>query len=315
MEELYNLVDKKNQLKLLLEKEIRYTGVEQAFNRIPDDCITPEISNFVNEKLKKFDDIYQEIEIFIKSQIDSIDNRIKEITIPFKKSGYKVIPQQNKEEMIFNYVTGGEEDAFRLLNLDEDLEEMVGTIISSYSSWKYPSLEIGCGRGAMTHYMKSADPLYVTDVNKNSMTDMRNKFNQIYQKRIRTYLNNSDSATRFDFLPQNQFKFILSWNVFNYYPEHEFRETMKSCWNLLRQGGEIMFSYNDCDFLPCVKKACNGDGSWLTEETVRSILTDIGYEIYSINHADGQIHWVEASKPGELTTVKVHPSIGKIALT
>jgi len=166
----------------------------------------------------------------------------------------------------------------------------------------------------MTIHMKSADPLYVTDVSQNFLFSTKNQFNEIYKKRIRAYLQKRENFTEFNYLPQNQFKFILAWNVFNYYPEHELKEILKSCWDLLRPGGDIMFSYNDCEYLPCVTKFAYGSGSWITEKSIIKILTDLGYEINSIVHADGEVHWVEACKAGELGSVKVHPSIGKIHL-
>jgi 2-polyprenyl-3-methyl-5-hydroxy-6-metoxy-1,4-benzoquinol methylase len=116
----------------------------------------------------------------------------------------------------------------------------------------------------------------------------------------------------FNFLPQEQFKFILSWNVLNYYPKNDLREFLSSCWNLLRPGGSMIFSYNDCDYKECVKKFKTGVGSWMNESLIKEVTKDVGLVIKNIHHSYETIHWVECNKPGDLSSTKVSSPIGRI---
>jgi SAM-dependent methyltransferase len=307
---LEELVTVKIYLKKLLESN-DYIGYEKSYNRLPDSIKT--LIKDVNLE-KEIDDlkvIRNQFENKVKKELDKIQSQIDLIIEPAKKEGYlPLIKDINPNH--YTIVRGNNSDGQYLESNDEAMET-IKTIIASYSNWQFPSLEIGCGTGQMTSCMVSADPLYVTDLYIENLESLKSKFNQIYQKRIRCYLNRGD-MTKFEFLPSNQLQFILAWNVFNYYPQTELQHTLSSCWELLRPGGSILFSYSDCDYTENVKSFSYGLTSWLTQDIVEKILIDIGFEINAFHHYDHIIQWVEARKPGSLTTVKIHPSIGKISL-
>lgn len=312
--DIYDLVRLRYELQKLLVKDAEYSGYQKAINRLPENFIPQELLASLKQKSSEITSIHQNVKKFIEEEISKLDKKIiEELPEGWDKNEY----HYNKKEFpnnVFHMVNLPEYERDRLLEVDEDVMEIISTIIGTYSDWKFPSLEIGCGQGNATVFMKAADPLYVTDCHEESLISTKNQFNEIYKKRLRCYLNRNEDYTQLNFLPKNQFKFILAWNVFNYYPKTELTEILKSCWDLLRPGGDLMFSYNDCDFLECINKFKHGRATWLTERIVRDILEDLGYEIHSFTHADDQVHWVECCKPGELTSVKMHPAIGKINL-
>ena len=141
------------------------------------------------------------------------------------------------------------------------------------------------------------------------------KFNEVYQRRLRTYLTGVHAKRReFDYsmLPQEQFGFIFAWNVVNFWPFQETKRALTQCYNLLRPGGAMMFSFNNCDIVQCAESAESGYKSYLTKTLLNSIFDELGFEIIQYRSTSVNVHWVEIKKPGALTTTKRHQALGKI---
>lgn len=311
--ELYNLVETRNFLKKFLNDDVNFLGYEQCFNRVPEKIRTdhlvfksmlPLIENLKVQNNNLTD--------YIKKTIMDLNNQIESLTKDYHKSGYQF---KVKDEVIIHSPFGGVlAENKKKMEVQEDILEDIKVIIQSKSEWNYPSLEIGCGNNDISRCMPIGDPYYVTDMHKETLESLKNTFNEIYKRKVRCYLNSDlENYTNFSFLPQEQFKFILSWNVLNYYPKLEFKQFLSSCWNLLRPGGSMVFSYNDCDYKECVRKFYFGS-SWMNESMIREILKEVGLIIKNIHHSTESIHWVECEKPGDLSSVKMSPSIGRIII-
>jgi len=138
----------------------------------------------------------------------------------------------------------------------------------SYTDWRYPVLEIGPGDGTWTEHLIAGDPLYIVDLHQEFLDNTLNKFNPVYRNRGRSYIVGAHGIadTDFSLLPQGQFGFIFSWNVFNYYPLEYTKLMLTQCMGLLRPGGVMMFSYNNCDVVQCAEYAEKGLASWMQKE-------------------------------------------------
>jgi len=194
---------------------------------------------------------------------------------------------------------------------------MLISIIRGYTNWHYPTLEIGPGHGEWTEHLIAGDPLYIVDIQQEYIHSTLSKFNDVYRRRIRPYLTKpgkEDNFANLSDLPQQQFGFIFAWNVFNYFPLTELTSYLMESFNLLRPGGVMMFSYNNCDTPACAYSVEVGLRSWMTKNLLIETCTNLGFEIINTQSLEGaeQVHWVEIKKPGKLRTVKAHQVLGGI---
>lgn len=194
----------------------------------------------------------------------------------------------------------------------EDFLEQTRIIVSQKCLWNYPTLEIGCGNGAFTNWLVSSEIIYITDLHKEYLENTLNQFNSRMQKRIKPYLIDQKNIYDYKILPQNQIGFIFSWDVFDYYSLPEIKKLLKLSYELLRPGGSIIFTFNDCEFPTNAYMAEKGLYSWMTKSILTKNLELIGFEVIKFYTDNGINHMVEAKKPGTLSTYKFHAIVGKI---
>jgi SAM-dependent methyltransferase len=203
----------------------------------------------------------------------------------------------------------------RVLELSDDERGEIGTVLRSYTDWHYPTLEIGPGDGDWTESLVAGDPLYIVDRHQEFLDSTLAKFNEVYQKRLRPYLTGLHAdRPEFDYsmLPQGQFGFIFAWNVVNFWPLKETKHTLSQCWDLLKPGGAMMFSFNNCDVVQCAEAAETGYKSYLTPKLLNDIFNELGFQVIQYRSTSVNVHWVEIKKPGVLQTSKRHQTLGKI---
>jgi len=251
----------------------------------------------------------------LSALIDKINEEINELSKNFLARGYII-----NDSYASNSTDVDTERASRQMHITDDTRADIVTKIIKYTDWHYPALEIGPGDGVWTEHMVAADPLYLVDVHQEFLDATLAKFNPSYQARLRPYhLNgwadggwNPDKTFDLSVLPQNQIGFVFAWNVFDYFPLAETTKYLQEVFAVLRPGGTMMFSYNNCDVPQCAKNAEIGFKSWMPESLLVKTCRDIGFEITCTSAAQETIHYIEIRKPGELKTVKAHQVLGKI---
>lgn len=239
-----------------------------------------------------------------------IEKEIEVTTQPMLKLGYKINDFYGS-----NLTNCDVERSDRILELSDDERGEIGTVLRSYTDWRYPALEIGPGDGGWTESLVAADPLYIVDRHQEFLDSTLSNFNEVYQRRLRPYLTGIHAnRPEFDYsmLPEGQFGFIFAWNVVNFWPYKETKHSLKQCYNLLRAGGTMMFSFNNCDIVQCAEYAETGYKSYLTPKLLNSIFDELGFIVKQYRSTSVNVHWVEIQKPGALTTTKRHQTLGRI---
>jgi SAM-dependent methyltransferase len=253
-----------------------------------------------------------EINQSILTTIGEIDKEINRLAKQYFTSGYIVndfpAPIQVSIENDYD---------IRVLPIDEGTKTIVLNIARGYTDWHYPTLEIGPGHGKWTEHLIAGDPLYIVDIYQDYINSTLQRFNEVYRRRVRPYLvkpGQGDNFANLSDLPQQQFGFIFSWNVFNYFPLTELTSYLRESFKLLRPGGIMMFSYNNCNSSICAYNVEVGLKSWMTEQLLIETCKNLGFEIINTQSVSGseEVHWIEIKKPGKLRTVKAHQVLGKI---
>lgn len=257
----------------------------------------------------------------IEHQIGYIENKIPELITNIEQE----LEDRTKELLSRGYMINGgygsdstdviSERLGRQMLMHDGTRSEILVRARKYTDWRFPALEIGPGDGVWTEHLIAADPLYIVDVHQEFLDSTLDKFNHIYKNRVRPYLTGMHarrSDTDLSMLPINQFGFIFAWNVFDYFPLSHVVAFLEQSMNLLRPGGIMMFSYNNCDVVQCAEYAEDGFRSWMPKSLLTKTCTDMGFEIINHGHTEETVSWIEIKKPGTLKTVKGHQVMGEI---
>jgi SAM-dependent methyltransferase len=196
---------------------------------------------------------------------------------------------------------------------NENLDKTLRVKMHQYSDWRYPGLQYNIRHKKFVDCMIASDPLYITSNTVEECKEITKEYSELYQSRLRMYTNND-----WDKLPANQFGFILIWNYFEFHSIIKIKEFLEKIIALLRPGGVLMFSFNNCDLRESAMAAENKLLSYSSAHYIKNLCIELGYEIISFNDADTHslqcpwFSWAEIKRPGELNTVKAHQVLGKI---
>lgn len=268
-----------------------------------------DVKNDLVEQLTQLDSHITKTDELITNLIRYIEKLIEEQVKEFYKNGYLINGVEfTSETNVYN------ERQYRTVVCDETVKQAIVSDIRNHTSSKYPALEIGPGDGQWTEFMVAADPLYIVDIHPEFIESTKSKFSIEYQRRLRSYVLGWDGLSKDDLsiLPQNQFGFIFAWQVFDFFPLDKTKLYLEQCFNLLRPGGVMLFSYNDCEFSSAASYAEFGFKSWMTKSLLTKTCGEVGLEILDTKNSLSGIHWIKIKKPGELKTVKVSQSMGEI---
>ena len=163
--------------------------------------------------------------------------------------------------------------------------------------------------------MVAADPLYLTHISIPAIMDLIKEYPELYQRRLRIY---AIEDRNFSILPQEQFSFVLCWDMFNYLSADKIEQYLKEVFRLLRPGGHFVFSYNNCDLEGPALAAELQAASFVTARWLVKLCDEIGYEINELHDVETgdafntHVSWVEIKKPGNLRTVKAAQALAQI---
>ena len=268
-----------------------------------------DIKNNLANQLIQLNSHIKQTDELIANLIQYVEKLIEEKVKEFYKSGYLINGvEYTSETDVHN------ERQYRTVICDEDVRQVVITDIRNLTNFKYPALEIGPGDGQWTEYMVAGDPLYIVDIHPEFIESTKSKFPIEYQRRLRSYLLGWNGLPKDDLsiLPQNQFGFIFAWQVFDFFPLDKTKLYLEQCFNLLRPGGIMMFSYNNCECSTAASYAELGFKSWMTKTLLIKTCKELGLEILDTKGSLSGFHWIKIKKPGELKTVKAGQSMGEI---
>jgi hypothetical protein len=226
----------------------------------------------------------------VNSEIDEIANKL--YTSPTYKFRFK------------------SDDRITVPCFDDRLDGLIKVRVRQYCDWHYPGIYTNAQDKSFVDCMVVSDPLYLTG-SAETVTGIVKSYPEQYQNRVRTY---PEITT----LPKGQFSFILQWHEFEYLTIDEARDRLAIMFTLLRPGGVLMFSYNNCDKVSSVQLFEEGQLTYNNSRILTTLCQELGYEVISMNDgfsggASNQwISWAEVKRPGELSTTKAHQALGQI---
>lgn len=300
---LNELVRLRNQLVEVLEISTLNIEIEKNYSRLIN------LSNVVDEdlysKIISLANNHKQINLTLKSDYDSllsvVQDRIDQVSAHFFEENYQLELTYRDPDSIRQ---------IRILNKNEEFEQILTQRINLYSNWQYPALEIGCRDGEWTKLLVASDPLYIADEFEEFLTSAVQQFSELYQGRIRKYkiLENCKIAN----LPENQFGLIFSYNYFNYARLDSIKHFLNQTMIWLRPGGKIIFTYNNADLPAAAEYAEKFFMTYVPKSILQPMAENIGFETEYSYDNDLAFSMIEFKKPGLLESIKLSQVLGEI---
>jgi SAM-dependent methyltransferase len=157
------------------------------------------------------------------------------------------------------------------------------------------------------------DPLYLVDTHEDLLAPVRSLFTSEYQRRLRYYVIEEYTETdMFVNLPQKQFGLIYVFYYFDFKPLEIIQKYLDEIFLLLRPGGTLLFSFNDCDQWRAVGSAEYHFHFYTPGRLILQHARDIGYEIVCTHSVLSGTTWVEIKKPGVLDSIRGAQTLASI---
>lgn len=195
---------------------------------------------------------------------------------------------------------------------DHDHELLVGRM-RRYAKWQTPGLIVRPARESWIDILVSLDPLYLVDRNTALLQPAVSRFHPVYQKRLRQYTirENIGQAMLHD-LPSTQFGYCFLFNYLNYRPYEFICQMLQEIYQLLRPGGVVFFTFNDCDQAHGVALSerhwmCYTPGKMLSDHAV-----ELGFNIIDRHRGDNDVAWLELQRPGKLRSLRGGQNLAKV---
>ena len=234
-----------------------------------------------------------------------LDNEIARLEPSYYAESYRLYSQEmihDTPEYILN----------RRLDINAAASEFITSRLLAQGDWRHAGMILRPGREDWITHLVGCDPLYLVDQNFELLEPAVLRFNDQYQRRLRTYtVDETVDATILSQLPDRQFAFCLAYNFFNYKPLEIIQIYLKELYNKLKPGGLLSMTFNDCNRDGGVKLAEQNFMCYTPSQAVYSFAKDLGFEIREIFRIDSATTWVELVKPGQLKSLRGGQSLAK----
>lgn len=317
MTSISSLVNYKNHISRLRNNSSLRDSIMVSINEFNNTSLLelPE-KDIINKLLNIYDNLYSSsIELYktLDDIISMIDTSIDTMCLEAEKD-----PSYRDKFNEFSWPVGTLDpydtgDQQHLKDLQQQL--------TLHTIWQYPGLQLYPQSKQWTDIMLASEPVYLVALNKGLLHSIIEPYPALYQNRLRLYatgLNETIVDRSLKFLPQNQFGYVVMWNISLYLLSEYLEQYLRSIFDILRPGGICVVNFNNCDILSSAKLAEDGIFSFMTTRIIKKMCEDIGFE--SIIFKDVELNnvtyshmsWVELRKAGVLTTSKLHPTMAKI---
>lgn len=194
----------------------------------------------------------------------------------------------------------------------QQTDSILGKLLR-YAKWQVPGMIVGPGRDVWIKTLVALDPLYLVDTDLELLNPAYRSFTQSYQRRLRLYeVTEELGAPILHQLPQKQFGFCFLYNFFNYRPIEIIDQWLEEIHALMRPGGVLFFTFNDCDQAHGVALAESGFMNYTPSRYIRQKLLALQFDIQEHYHGPNDIAWIEAKVPGEITSLRGGQVLAKI---
>jgi hypothetical protein len=204
----------------------------------------------------------------------------------------------------------------RRLGIDPDSNILLRSHLRSLGDWRLPGLILRPGRETFIEDMVPLDPLYLVDHHEELLKPSVDSFTPEYQQRLRKYIvdDRQDGAILAD-LPQGQFGLVFAYNYFNFRPIELIQKYLTELYAVMRPGGTLIMTYNNCDRAQGVGLAERGFMCYTPKRHIQQHAESVGFESTFEHNGLGDLSWLEFVKPGDITSIRGGQTLAKLVAT
>lgn len=270
-----------------------------------------------DDLLEKLNTRYQEIQTsfeHFKTTLaevkGSISKQINDQASYWFQESYRLYDEEMSKFETNDYILN------RRLVLPDEATEMLRARLRMYADWKYPGMIIRPGLEDFIQELVSYDPLYLVDIDHELLLPTLQKFNQLYQNRLRSYaIKESLNEPILEKIPNNQFGVIFAYNFFEFKPFDLLKCYLIEIYQKLRPGGVLIMTFNDCDQRRGVEAVEHHFACYTPSSLVLELAHSIGYsEVFRWSNPTEASMCIELKKAGELTSIRGGQTLAKIKL-
>jgi SAM-dependent methyltransferase len=151
----------------------------------------------------------------------------------------------------------------------------------------------------------ACDPMYFVDTSIEMLDLTQPWFTPEYQNRLRRYvIDEYSNQPFFKDLPKQCFGLIYSFHFFNFRPWTVLQQYLRECFELLRPGGILAFTYNNCDIANRIEIVEHYGACYTPGRLVKDYIAQLGYEtVYTFDDISGT-SWMELRRPGTYSSIR-----------
>ena len=230
------------------------------------------------------------------------------------KQGVQDLIEQQESEYFYNslelYNTGYRYDSSehirnRHIAVDPITADTIQQRLRLYTNWCHPGMVIRPAHAQHIQDLVACDPMYFVDTSDQLLELTESWFTPQYQARLRRYvIEEYNDQPVFTNLPSDQFGLIYAFHFFEYRAWPVIQQYLRECFDLLRPGGVLAFTYNNCDLASRVGMVEHYSGCYTPGRLVRACAIELGYEIIFDLDDDSNTSWLELRRPGNCTSIR-----------
>lgn len=244
----------------------------------------------------------------IKTDLDDLRREVKQ-EIDLLSRGYFLDSYERYDAMrtdTVDYILN------RQIPADAETESILTGRALSMSDWKYPGVIFRPGRRDYITHLVALDPLYIVDTDYDLLRPALERFGDNYRGRLRPVVIDEERETYITHVPDGQIGMIFGLDFFEYKPLEVLKQYFTEFHRLLRPGGGVLISYNNCDLAHGVRQCETKSRCFTPGSMVRDLLHSMDFEILGQQDRMSSFSWIEFRKPGTLASLRGGQSLAKI---
>ena len=245
----------------------------------------------ISQAVEQFEQQFEQLKLQVQNLIEQHEPEYFQNSINLYNTGYR----NDTPDHIRN----------RLVSVDPVTAVIIQQRLKLYTSWQHPGMVVRPAHARYVEDLVACDPMYFVDTSDQLLELTESWFTTEYQRRLRRYvIEEYSNQPTFIKLPGNQFGLIYAFHFFEYRPWTALQQYLRECFDLLRPGGFLAFTYNNCDLARRVGRVEHYSACYTPGRLVKSYAQELGYEIVFDLDDDSNTSWLELRKPGEYSSMR-----------
>jgi SAM-dependent methyltransferase len=245
----------------------------------------------VSRTIEQFEQQFKQLKQSVQDLIEQHEPEYFQNSLDLYNTGYR----NDTPEHIRN----------RRIGVDPVTAVIIQQRLKLYTSWQHPGMVIRPAHARYIEDLVACDPMYFVDTSDQLLELTESWFTPEYQRRLRRYvINEYNNQPAFINLPSGQFGLIYAFHFFEYRAWPVLQKYLNECFDLLRPGGVLAFTYNNCDLARRVGMVEHYSGCYTPGRLVRAYAQELGYEIIFDHDDDSNTSWMELRRPGDYSSIR-----------